>query len=46
MNDACDIVNNHYSDYLCHHHNKCANHNFGCGKERYEKCGEYYYYES
>jgi len=44
VNDGCDIINNHYSDYQCHYNNKCSKQNFTCGKEWYEKCGSYYYY--
>ena len=44
VNDGCDIINNHYSDYQCHYNNKCAKQNFTCGKDWYDKCGSYYYY--
>ena len=44
VNDGCDIINNHYSDYQCHYNNKCNKQNFTCGKDWYDKCGSYYYY--
>ena len=43
VNDGCDAVNNHYSDYQCHYTDVCYNHMHStCGDDAFGQCGSMY----